>query len=390
MRSEPSTKTGLTFLLIGVTVTLSGIVLERVQLDMLRLQEQYLALSTTLYVDIGPGLTAAGLAWIVSSINPIRKSYLIPISIGIVLPTLVLSLGSIILEIGYLGAIIWHLTLFTIPPAFIASSVVAGVIVERHRRRDKVPDIKVRFEKHLLYLIAIALFLIFSREPLALLRLVILALTTWILWHFISPRLACYLIARKMRRGMRRYELVSHKRNIEELTLINVFSKSYYPLAFGLGLSLTLFNIVEIFPIPEGLVPSEPMSKVVQLVMFSILAIVVGSAYVGPVVWLYRDSGIRVKDNVSMVVEEPKIHSFANNLVEVYGFIQAPISFTIAATGGDYLYAITLLALLIVTILTVSLSVVILYVRFSSESNLRYLINRLVKEGYIQPSTGVH
>lgn len=387
MRSEPSTKTGAIVFLIGIAVTLTGIILEWVQLSMPGLRAHYLALSTTLYIDIGPGLTAASVAWIVSSINPIKKFYLIPIAIGIISPTPTLILGSAIINMGYLGAIIWHLTIFSIPPALITSGVIAGIVVERHRRRDEVPDIKVGFEKHLLYLIAIALFLIFLREPLALLRLVILALATWILWHFISPRLAFYLLVRKMRKGMGRYELIFHKRTGEELTLSNAFSKSYYPLAFGLGFSLTLFNIVELFPFFEISMPSDPMAKAVQLVMFSILAVVVGSAYVGPVVWLYRDSGIRIKDNAAMVVEEPKIHSFANNLVEVYGFIQAPISFTIAVTGGDYLYAIALLALLLVTILTVSLAVVILYVRFSSESNLSYLFTKLIKEGYIQPSS---
>lgn len=385
MKSEPSIKTGTIILLTGIIIIIAGIVLEWIQQYLIEFRLHFLALSTTFYSDIGLGIAVAGIGWIISSINPLRKFYLIPISIGAILPALTLTLGQLILDIGYPGAITWYIMIFTVPPAFIVSGVVAGLVVEKHRRKDKLPEFNVALEKYLLISVSIALFLIFLREPLALLRVMFLALVTWILWHFASPRLAFYLLTRKIRKDTKRYELILHHRVEEELTFSNAFSKSYYPLAFGIGFSLTLFNIIELFPFIGGLLPSEPMEKVVQLAMISILAIVVGSTYVGPVVWLYRNSGIRIKDNSMMIVEEPKIHSFANNLVEVYGFIQAPIGFTIAAAGGDYLYAVTLLALLIVTILTVSLSATVLYVRFSSKHNLRSFATRLLMEGYMKP-----
>lgn len=75
-------------------------------------------------------------------------------------------------------------------------------------------------------------FLIFLGEPLALLRLVPVAIVTWILCHFISPRLASYLLIKKVKGDVNRYELTFHNRIREELTFSNIFSKSYYPLAF--------------------------------------------------------------------------------------------------------------------------------------------------------------
>jgi len=121
----------------------------------------------------------------------------------------------------------------------------------------------------------------------------------------------------------------------EELSFSRVLSRVYYPLAFGIGASLTALSIAELFPQLGEALPTDPLAKTAQVAPIAIMAITVESSYVGPVVWLYQDSGLRIKDNRRMTVEEPKIHGFANNLIEVYSFIQAPVSFAIISAGGD-------------------------------------------------------
>ena len=247
-----------------------------------------------------------------------------------------------------------------------------------------MPKVYVGFEEYLLYVVAVGFFLPFIKEPLALLRLMLSTIGCWIIWHFLSPRIAYYSLAKKIRNSGGKFEIISGGGIKEELSFSNVFSRAYYPLAFGLGVSLTLLSIIELTPLSESIFTSEPLLKTAQIALISLLAVTVGSSYVGPVLWLFQDSNIRIKDNVKMTVEEPKIHSLADEVVEIYTFLQAPIGFVIVAAGGDYIYAFALPTILLITILTVALSTTILYIKFSSKRNLIQLIQKLLNEEYLK------
>lgn len=385
MSSEPSIRTGFIITILGISIIILGFILYNTFPESLEHFLPILRMSEAMFGDLGPGVLAWGIGWIISAFNPLRKFYLIPVSIGIIMPILTVVFGSPLIELGYLGTLLWQVLIFSASPAFIAAGVISGIVIEKHVKRDKLPKIQVRFEEYLLYLIAIMLFLLFAKEPLVLLRLVGSALACWLIWHFVSPRISYHILVRKIKSSKGKLELISSGENIyESITFTNIFSKVYYPLAFGLGLSLTFSSIVELTPLSESFLTAEPMIKVAQIALLSILTITIGSSYIGPVVWLFKDSGIRIKDNVKYIIEEPKIHGFANNLIEIYSFVQAPISFVIIATGRDYAYAFGLLTLLIITLLTVSLSTTILYVKFSVKKNLHYLLNRLLQEKYLQ------
>jgi hypothetical protein len=388
MHSEPSIKTGLIILTTGILTVIVGFFLYNLPIESLESLTTLLQIATTLYTDVGPGIVGWAIGWITSALNPLRKYYLIPVSAGTIMPMVTFSFGSPLISAGFVGSNLWYMLTFSIPPALISSGILSGVVITRHARRDKLPRVHPSFEEYLLYIVALSLLLPFIREPPALLRLVASVIGCWIIWHFLSPKIAYYSITRKIKKSGGKLELVSAGGILEEeLTFSNVFSRAYYPLAFGLGVSLTLFDIIELTPLSESILTSEPLIKTAQIVLISLLAITAGSSYVGPVLWLFQDSNIRIKDNVRMTIEEPKIHSLANQMVEIYTFIQAPICFTIAAAGGDYMYAFALLILLLITVLTVAFPTVILYVKFSSRSNLYRLIEKLLNEGYLKPAT---
>jgi hypothetical protein len=384
MTSEPSIRTGLTILSIGVALILLGIIFCYFPTKSMEQLSSLLELSMILYSDVGPGVVSWGIGWIISALNHLRKFYLIPISVGMILPMLTISFGSPLIDLDSWGSISWHTLIFSIPPALISSGIVSGVIINRHIKRDKLLKIYAGFEEYLLYIVAVGFFLPFIREPLALLRLMSSTIGCWIIWHFLSPKIAYYSLTKKIKNSKGRIELISSRGiSEEELTFSNIFSRAYHPLAFGLGVSFTLLSIIELAPISESIFTSEPLMKTAQIAIISILAVTVGSSYVGPVVWLFKDSNIRIKDSIKIIIEEPKIHSLANQLVEVYTFLQAPISFTVVATGRDYMYAFALLAMLIMTVLTVAFSTTILYIKFSAKKSLHQLTDRLLKEGYL-------
>lgn len=381
MASEPSLKTGAFIASLGLVVIITGLLLQQES----EVTSFLLSLSPTLYGDVGPGLASFGIGWVIASLNPLKKFYLITIVLGVAAAAVTIFLSSPLIEMGYLWAIAWHALIFSVAPALVCSGVVSGVIVEKHLRKHGLPRAEVPFEKYLLAIISALLFL-FVSSPSALLRLIASAIASWTLWHIISHRLAFHLLKRNLEKSAGRLKLIFTGRvESEELSFGRVFSRVYYPLAFGIGASLTALSIVELLPQLGELLPTDPLAKTAQVALIAIIAVTMGSSYVGPVVWMYQDSGLRIRDNRRMTVEEPKIHNLANNLIEVYSFIQAPISFTIVSTGGDYLYALALLALLIVSVLTVSLSATLLYLKFSADSHLYYLINSLFKSGYIEP-----
>ncbi len=386
MPREPSTRTGLIILAIGVVITSIGVYLTYLPSESLQQTVLLLQSSQVFSSDIGVGIIAWGVGWITSSLNPLRKYFLIPVTAGIIIAAVTFVFRSVIINIEYYGPYIYYAFLFSIPPALISSGIISGIIIARHIKRNKLPRFNVHFEEYMLYAISASLFLPFvSEQPFALLRLLGSAIACWIIWHFISPRLAGYLVIRRIRNSKGRLQLMFvEEEKYEEMTFTNIFSKVYYPLAFGLGVSLTILSIIELLPPEVNRMPPDPIQKTAQIAIISILAVTMGSAYVGPVVWLFSDSGIRIKDNVRIVIEEPKIHSLANQMIEIYSFIQAPISFAIAASGGDYAYAFGLLALLMITILTASLLTTVLYIKVSSLKNLKKFISMLKKSNLYQ------
>ncbi|MEM1950386.1 MAG: hypothetical protein QXY50_08000, partial [Candidatus Caldarchaeum sp.] len=114
-------------------------------------------------------------------------------------------------------------------------------------------------------------------------------------------------------------------------------------------------------------------------------AIAAGSLYVGPVLWLFEDLGIRIFDRASRVMKPPGIHSLADEMVEIYTFIFSPIGMTFAVADGDLLLALVLLGLLFHLLITISMTSTYLYLRFSAKRHVNDVLRKLAVKGLLSP-----
>jgi len=76
--SEPSLKTGVLITFLGLIIIVVGLLLQQSP----EATSLPLSLSLTFYGDIGPGLLSFGIGWIIASLNPLMKFYLITICLG--------------------------------------------------------------------------------------------------------------------------------------------------------------------------------------------------------------------------------------------------------------------------------------------------------------------
>ncbi len=384
--AQPSPKSGILVLLNGLLLTAIGFILG------LGLENRWLTavdgrffyITDVLQFDVGPAVMAFGAGWIVSGLHPLRKWYLYSVTAGLLISTTSFTLSAYFpLESYMLSSTLLSLT-WAVGPALLTSGVVSAVIINRRVSMHGVKIAPNPHENSLSLAALLALYLPLLPVVLSQVfftRYVLPALITWVFWHFFADRLTSYLLMRRVR-GSSTVKLVAvEPPSPEETTLMNVVSRSYYPMAFGLGVTTTVTSILDLLGIE--IFGGDPFAATAGAALASIVAISLGSLYVGPVLWLYEDLGIRVFDETKKVMETPRIHSLADEMIEIYTFIFSPIGLTFSVANGDIILALTLLALAIHLLLTISMTTTYLYIRFSAKPHILNVLKRLSAKGVI-------
>ncbi|MEM4381771.1 MAG: hypothetical protein QXX19_06030 [Candidatus Caldarchaeum sp.] len=382
--AEPSPKTGAAVLLAGAFSSSAGFLMEYGALSVwfTFLSGWFAKLANILQFDTGPAAMGFGLGWLVSGMNPMRKWYLYAVAAGLLVSTTSFTATVFLpLDVYIVSALLLSLT-WAVGPALLTSGVLAAIVVNKRVSKHGVKPLPNPHEDRLDIVVLLGLYIpllpIMTSQAFYL-RYLLPAVVAWVLWHFLADRLTVYLLARRARGSV---QLVAvEPPSPEETTLMNVVSRSYYPMAFGIGVTTTVSSILDLLNIQ--LFGEDPFAATAGAALASIAAIAAGALYVGPVLWLFEDLGIREFDRAKRVMKPPGIHSLADEMVEIYTFIFSPIGFTFAVADGDLLLAFVLLGLVFHLLLTISMTATYLYLRFSAKSHLHGVLTRLAGKGLI-------
>jgi hypothetical protein len=384
--AEPSARTGAVLMALGAALSTVGFLVEAMaRAGWLTTLSAWLpALLQVLQFDLGPAFLAFGVGWLLSGLHPMRKWYLYPATAGLLVSTSSLTVTTYLLRPeSYLPLSIMLSLTWAVGPALLTAGALAAVVVNRRVAKTGAVVSPNPHEDNLDVLVLVALYI--PLLPLAssetfYLRYLLPAVITWFVWHFLADRFTIHLLLRHVKRGG--VQLVAAEPPTpEETTLMNVVSRSYYPMAFGLGVTTTLTSVLDLLNI--RLFGGDPFAATAGAALTSIVAIAAGSLYVGPVLWLFEDLGVRFFDRVRHVMRPPHIHSLADEMVEIYTFIFAPIGFTFAVADGDLALALILLGLAVHLILTISMTATYLYIKFSARRHLYRVIESLKKKGVL-------
>ncbi|MCS6784151.1 MAG: hypothetical protein NZ581_03010 [Candidatus Caldarchaeum sp.] len=385
--AEPSPKTGALLFLAGAVVSTVGFILEHgARSGWFVFVAGWLTHTVTiLQFDAGPAVMAFGLGWLVSGLHPLRKWYLYSVTTGLLVSTVSLAIAntSFIAESYITAAITLSLT-WAVGPSFITAGVFAAIVVNRHAAKHGFKPSPNPHENSLDVVVLTALYIPLIHLAVTetfYIRYVLPALAAWLFWHLLADRLTVRLLERQVKNNV---QLVAvEPPSPEETTLMNVVSRSYYPLAFGLGVTTTVSSILDLLNIQ--LFGGDPFAATAGAALASIIAIAAGSLYVGPVAWLFEDLGIRIFDKTRRIMKTPGIHSLADEMVEIYTFIFSPIGLTFAVADGDILLALILLGLMLHLLFTISMTATYLYIRFSAKTHIRNVLKNLSEKGLAVP-----
>lgn len=208
-------------------------------------------------------------------------------------------------------------------------------------------------------------------------RLLLWTLVTWIVWHVAAPYLANAVIL-GFRPSTRMANRTTYRVTVEaaspqpRLTFTQILAKAYIPTAFGLGATFTVYRFSKFTPWYIPFAPG-PFGIVADTTSYAIWAIALGSLYVGPVVWLLQNAGVRLTARVDGLLKTPRVHGFFLGMTKTYGFVVGPFLFVFLTSERDYLLTATLLPLMLYTIFTVSVTATLLYLVVSQTRCLRRL-----------------
>jgi hypothetical protein len=382
--AEPSAKTGAAITLTGLAIAAAGIVI--VQITPAGGVSAELAwISHLLVYDAGPAVASFGVGWLVSGLHPLRKYYLYSgvAAVYLSFTAFALSTFSNVENLPTAAAILLTL-IYSAGPSMLLSAALAGVAVNRRVRKAGIKPSPNPHENILDFFVMIALYIPLLPalgSPLFYLRYLLPVAVTFLVWHTAAPRLALWLLSR------RKTEIVlAEPPKAEETTLFNVLSRSYIPMAFGLGVVTTVASVLDLLNI--SLFRGDPFSATADAAFLAAVATAAGSLYVGPVAWLFEDSGIRLYDRVRRIMRPPSIHSLADEMVEIYTFIFSPIALTFALADGDLALALILLGLTLHLLLTISFTATYLYMTFSAKKHLETMVRSLQARSLARPFLG--
>jgi hypothetical protein len=390
---QPSRRTGIYLLVIGILIVIIGEVVRfllessTVEASLTTVRMLY-DLSILFSSDVGPGIVAWGIGWLVASYHRFERSYLYVIVTGIFVMTLTFTLmrWNIIESplLDFRGVLFVYSLFYAVGPILLASGVVAGVFIERQRQLSGGPNIISSKDVVLAGFLVASLLLPYLAVMNPNWWLLLWVCVIWLVWHIFAPWVANAVVLgfRPSRRAETRkeYEVRFRKEPVfEPLTFTSILSKAYVPTAFGVGATFTIYRFLKYTPIYIPLTPG-PFGTVADTTSYSIWAIALGALFVGPVVWLLKDSEISLFDRFKSKTETPAVHGFLIGMTKLYGFVFGPFLFVFLETERDYLLTFTLLTLMLYTIFMVSLAATLLYLILSHKRCMRSFLKSVSKE----------
>ncbi|MDW8084188.1 MAG: hypothetical protein RMI49_03190 [Candidatus Caldarchaeum sp.] len=333
--------------------------------------------------DAGPVIASFGIAWLISSLHPMRKWYLYAAVSGVFVSAVSFTISSFFSQGDAISLGLISLT-WGVGPSMILSAVIASVLVNRRVAKAGIVLPPNRHEDELDVMVLVGLYiplLPLITDVSFYMRYLAPVVITWFIWHLVTPKFAAWLVKRQSGAGNELVAAEAYKPI--DTTLFNVLSRSYYPMAFGLGVTTTVTSVLDLLGIK--LFGGDPLSATANAAFFSVVAIALGSVYVGPVLWIFEDSGIRIYNRIKKTMKEPSIHSLADEMIEIYTFIFSPIGFTFAVADGDLVLAIILLALAFHLLFTISMTTTYLYLKFSANKHLHRFVYTLGRDGVLKP-----
>jgi len=390
---QPSRRTGICLLVFGILIMMIGEVVRfllesstmEVSLTMVRVLYD---LSILFISDVGPGIVALGIGWLVASYRRFERSYLYVVVAGIFVMTTTFTLMRWnIVESPFLdfrGVLFVYSLFYAVGPMLLASGVVAGVFVERQRQLSGGPNVIPSKDVALVIFLVASLFLPYLAVMTPNWWLLLWVCVIWFVWHMFAPRLANAVVLgfRPSKRAAirREYELRFKSEPVfEPLTFTSILSKAYVPTAFGLGATFTLYRFLKLTPFYIPFTPG-PFGTVADTTSYAIWAIALGALFVGPVVWLLKDAEIGLFHRLKSKNEIPAVHGFLIGMTKLYGFVLGPFLFVFLETERDYLLTLTLLPLMLYTIFTVSLAATLLYFILSRKRCMSRFLESFSKE----------
>jgi hypothetical protein len=390
---QPSRRTGIYILALGILITITGETLRfllesstiEVSLTMVRMLYD---LSILFSSDVGPGIVAWGIGWLIASYRRFERSYLYVVVAGIFVMTTTFTLMRWnIVESPFLdfqGLLFLYSLFYAVGPMLLASGVVAGVFVEQQRQLSGGPDIIPSKDVTLVSLLVASLFFPYLAVMTPNWWLLLWVCVIWVVWHVFAPLLANAVVLgfrpSKRAETRREYELrFKREPAFEHLTFTSILSKAYVPTAFGLGATFTLYRFLKLTPFYIPFTPG-PFGTVADTTSYAIWAIALGALFVGPVVWLLNDAEISLVHRHKSKIKIPAVHGFLIGMTKLYGFVLGPFLFVFLETERDYLLTFTLLPLMLYTIFMVSLAATLLYFVLSRKRCMSHFLESLSKE----------
>jgi len=390
---QPSRRTGVYILALGILITATGEAVRSslesstidVSLTMIRMLYD---ISIFFSSDIGPGIVAWGIGWLIASYRRVERSYLYAIVAGIFIMTTTFTLMRWnIVESSFLdfrGSLFVYSLFYAVGPMLFASGVVAGVFIERQRQSSGDQNVISSKDIALAIFLVASLFLPYLAVMTPNWWLLLWVCVIWFMWHLFTPRVANAVVLgfRPSKRvaTRREYELQFNKDPvIEPLTFTSILSKAYVPTAFGLGATFTVYQFLRFTPFYVPFTPG-PFGTVADTTSYAIWAIAAGALFVGPVVWLLEDAEIRLIHRLKSKTKVPAVHGFLIGMTKLYGFVVGPFIFVFLTTERDYLLTFTLLPLMIYTVFAVSLAATLLYFILSRKNCMNHFLESLSKE----------
>ncbi len=384
---------GLLLLPIGLAITSYGAYLE---FSSYGISPQELLLAYTFFIDLGPGMLTASIVLLLVSR---RRSFYNPLTYG-----LLVSAGIWIASIFYtmpilIGGyslptevvIMWEMALFSIAPSLISSATLAFFIASKEWQASNYSPDRTTMDKVISVSIVGGLVLPYAAGlllgSLALLKILLIAIGTWAVWHIFSPWLAARLLLgftrKTFRERMKSVEFRFEGVMRNEVRIGALIDRSYYPMAASLGLVLTYLNVQElIFPLIESL---DPISAGARLVNMSFIALVLASIFVGPIFWVIRSSGVRAYDKRSGLEWKLSLPPSIRQFIEFYSVIQGVVGFGLIAAKRDPVFSAIVLALILSTIFLASFLATVLYHVLSLDSSVRRFLERCWRLGVALP-----
>jgi len=212
--------------------------------------------------------------------------------------------------------------------------------------------------------------------------LLLLGFITWLVWHFLSPRLAALMIhgrgvQSKLQKEGHSFFLSPSSAQLEQFKPINIVKRSFYPLIFLFGTTTIFIPILQHF----GYIPAtlNPISLAIYVLALGIVLWPTVSLFVIPIKWTIDSLGVRHFEHEKAIVRALELNPYLSD------FISFSVAYQFLLTmfaAGELITALAGLLILLWLMYPPALLMTMLYMRFSIKKHARALEMSFEKKGY--------